>query len=121
MDLLTQFVVGVVSSALPQGTTLAHVSPAEGRVDALLSHGVSVVVDRIGNPIVSGLYAAARPMIDGALVGAVGPVAIHGKPKQVRASRPSRTVVRRKKKQEFSSRGVEILNAEFVDVPEVRK
>jgi hypothetical protein len=121
MDLLEQMVIGIVAQSLPQGNTLKGVNPADGRVDALISHGVEHVVRRVGNPLVVGLFEVARPLIDGALVAAVGPVALAAvapKKKQKRVGRASAVVARRGgKKREYTKGGVEILDAEFVDVP----
>lgn len=125
MDLLQQFVVNFVGGVLPQGGTLANVNPVEGgRIDALVSHGVAALVKRAGNPLVVGLYEVARPFIDGALVGSCGPAVFAPKVKRVATKRTSAVAKRRasgpggkKKKTEWTKGGIEILDAEFVDVP----
>lgn len=123
MDLLTEMAIGFVRESLPQGVTLAGVKPAAGRLDALVSHGIAYVIQASGNPLAVAMYEVARPMVDGALVGACGPCVIAGPVKGKRvAGRKSSAVAKRRrktaeKKREFTDKGVEILDAEFVDVP----
>lgn len=123
MDLLQQFLVGFVGNMLPQGGTLANVNAIEeGRIDALVSHGVAHLVGQAANPLVKGIYLAARPLIDGALVASCGPAALAPKIRGVAAKRSNVVANRRKTHQgrkakvERTKDGVEILDAEFVDV-----
>jgi hypothetical protein len=122
MDLVQQFVAGMVANLLPAGNTLEKLHPiSDGRIDVLVSHGVAHLASQ-GSPLVQALFLAARPVIDGALVATCGPVAMNGKPKRVAASKSTAVTKRRKKAKqaERTTAGIEILDAEFVDMPEVK-
>ncbi len=122
-DLVTAIVGGIARAHLPQGSTLAECSIHEGRLDVLISHGLSFAVASADNPILAAVYAAARPMLDGALVGAIGPAASAppikaSGPKRRRTKAVART---HKRRVERTEDGREILDAEFVDVVGGRK
>lgn len=130
MDLLQQLVGTLAAVALPQGNTLEALRPGEdGRIDVLASHVLAGAVVSLENPFVAVLFQAARPVIDGALVASLGPAAIQSglaamvkrEPvKKVRTRKPT-SVARRTKKKEYTTKGIEILDAEFVDIIEDRK
>lgn len=120
MDLVSQIVGGIARANLPQGSTLEACPVNEGRLDVLVSHGLSYIVAQAGNPVLAAVYQAARPFLDGALVGAIGPAA-GSAPKKVAKKRTTAVEKRRKREEkrgrEYTKDGVEILDAEFVDMP----
>jgi hypothetical protein len=80
------------------------------------------------NPLVDSIYEATRPIIDGALVGACAPQRFGGAQGSANAKkvvRPVKSVVKSlvktNRKKARGTRGaspsIEILDAEFVDVP----
>ena len=123
MDILEQIVAGIAKGMLPQGKTLAEVKPfdeGEQRMDALASHAIAETVNHFAHPIVGILYEAARPMVDGALVGALGGLRPQEKRKLQSKQRKAK-VAATKELVKRAYGPTEILDAEFVDVPEVKK
>jgi hypothetical protein len=125
MDILEQIVAGIAKGMLPQGKTLAEVKPfdeGEQRMDALASHAIAETVKGFAPPIVGILYEAARPMVDGALVGALGGLRPQEKRKLQSKQRKTAKAAATKELVKRKAYGpTEILDAEFVDVPEVKK
>jgi hypothetical protein len=123
MDILEQIVAGIAKGMLPQGKTLAEVKPfdeGEQRMDALASHAIAETVKGFAPPIVGILYEAARPMVDGALVGALGGLRPQEK-KRLQAKQRKAKAAATKELVKRAYGPTEILDAEFVDVPEVKR
>ncbi len=139
MDILSQLIHGVTRNLLPQGHTHGASAPEqaliEGRVDVILSHAIAGQMSS-AHPVVQALYQGSRAVIDGALTSVAGPVAIEGiirtgasalgygssKSKRVSTKKKKTTAVakravKRDPKKEYTPQGIEILDAEFVDVP----
>ncbi len=139
-DVLSQLMGMMARSVLPQGHTHAAMDQKsavnDGRVDVLISHAAFGFIATVENPMVGLLAEAARPIIDGAITMACGPVAIRKslgieEPKVKRkrsiktgAYAPKTTAIAKRNKKgpkakEFTKDGREILDAEFVDLPNV--
>lgn len=139
-DVLSQLVGMMAKSVLPQGHTHAAMDQKaavnDGRVDVLISHAAFGFIATVENPMVGLLAEAARPIIDGAITMACGPVAIRKSlgieasgPQNKRkrsiktgAYAPKTTALAKRAKakgkgKEFTKDGREILDAEFVDLP----
>ena len=140
-DILAQLINGVTRNLLPQGHDHSSHAPTEalqeGRIDVIISHAIAGQVSG-AHPIVQAMYGGARAVLDGALTAVAGPVAIegmirsgasalgYGSPKKVQGARSTKkksTAVAKRKKpaqqkgKEYTAAGVEIVDAEFVDVP----
>lgn len=137
MDILSQLIHGMTRNLLPQGHTHGASTPdqalAEGRVDVILSHAIAGQVSG-AHPVVQALFAGSRSVIDGALTAIAGPVAIEGMmgyaPRKAKRVSTKSTKGTKKKSTEVSKRnpgarsakqytdkGIEIIDAEFVDIP----
>ena len=147
-DILSQLINGVTRNLLPQGHDHSGHAPTEalqeGRIDVIISHAIAGQIAG-AHPIVQAMYGGARAVLDGALTAVAGPVAIEGiirsgasalgyRPpetkKRVSTKKSSgkkttavskRTPGARSASKEYTAAGVEIVDAEFVDVPEVRR
>ncbi len=145
MDILSQLIHGMTRNLLPQGHDHSGQAPTEalqnGRVDVILSHAIAGQIST-AHPVVQALYQGSRAVIDGALTSVAGPVAIEGIIRSGASalgyggSRPQKKVAKKKtqgaqratavakrkkptpqKGKEYTSQGIEILDAEFVDLP----
>lgn len=112
----------------------------DGRVDIIISHVVAGQMAQ-APPVMQALFSASRAVLDGALTAVAGPVAIdgvirqgvnalgYGRPKRKvnSASKQKkstavakRTPKKREKGKEYTAAGIEIVDAEFVDIIEPR-
>jgi Na+/alanine symporter len=120
----------VIRQALPDGHTYEGFSHdkaiQEGRVDVVASHIAAAAAAR--NPMTAALFSVARPIIDGMLTATMGPVVLSEAVSKLMpvAATPRVKSVKRKRKvnaavtkrKQFTNEGIEILDAEFVDIPE---
>lgn len=141
MDILSQLINGMTRTFLPQGHDHSQHDPGgaaqSGRVDVILSHAIAGQMSS-AHPVVQALYQGSRAVIDGALTSVAGPVAIEGiirsgasalgyapqkstKRVSTKKKKTTAAVVKRNPRahraKEYTSKGIEILDAEFVDVP----
>jgi hypothetical protein len=144
MDILSQLINGMTRNLLPQGHDYSNHAPEQalqdGRVDIIISHAIAGQIST-AHPVVQAVYGGARALLDGALTAVAGPVAIEGMlqkgasalgygsgqtkttagTKRVSKTGKKKTkttaVARRVPEREYTAAGVEILDAEFVDMP----
>lgn len=128
MDIVETLIVGVIQNVLPQGSTLEKLEPLkDGRIDVAVSHGLAHLVQASGNGLVNAVFQAARPVLDGALVASCGPAALKrlattktGGSKKKKHMATSKAVATKRSKKvkpvERTPQGIEIIDAEFVDL-----